>query len=79
MAEWFDLIPDVPGGPRGWIVIRAAKSPVLSWLVVQVLSARRHVGLQIDHHDALIDLPLSAIPQLLDEHTYPRAFIAEFA
>lgn len=74
LAEWFDLIPDVPGGPRGWIVNRAAKSPVLSWLVVQVLSARRHVGLQIDHHDALIDLPLSAIPQLLDEHTYRRHF-----
>ena len=74
LAEWFDLIPDVPGGPRGWIVNRAAASPVLSWLVVQVLSARRHVGLQIDHHDALIDLPLSAIPQLLDEHTYRRHF-----
>ena len=42
--------------------------------MVQVLSARRHVGLQIDHHDALIDLPLSAIPQLLDEHTYRRHF-----
>lgn len=74
LAEWFDLIPDVPGGPRGWILNRAATSPVLSWLVVQVLSARRHVGLQIDHHDALIDLPLSAIPQLLDEHTYRRHF-----
>lgn len=74
LAEWFDLIPDVPGGPRGWIVNRAATSPVLSWLVVQVLSARRHVGLQIDHYEALIDLPLAAIPQLLDQHTYHRHF-----
>ncbi|MCF8604281.1 TniQ family protein [Gordonia sp. HY442] len=74
LAEWFDLISDVPEGPRGWIVNRTAPSPVLGRLVMQVLSARRHVGLQIDHHDALTNLPLSAIPQLLDEHTYRRHF-----
>ncbi|WP_454166306.1 TniQ family protein [Gordonia iterans] len=74
LADWFDLIAAVPGGPQSWLVNRAAMSPVLSWLIVRVLSSRRHVGLQIDHQDGLVDLPLSAIPQLLDQNTYRRHF-----
>lgn len=74
LTEWFSLIPDVPGGPRGWIVNRAPMSPVVSWLAVQVLSSRRHVGLLIDHHEAPTKLSLTAIPQLLDEHLYRRHF-----
>lgn len=74
LTEWFGLIPNVPGGPRGWIVNRTVMSPVLSGLAVQVLAAHRHVGLQLDHQDAAIRVPLSAIPQVLDEHTYRRHF-----
>lgn len=65
LTEWFDLIPGVPGGPRGWIVNRTAMSPVLSGLAVQVFAAHRHVGLQLDHQDTAIKMPLSAIPQAL--------------
>lgn len=79
LTEWFDLIPQVPGGPRGWLVNRTAMSPVLSQLAVQVLSARRHIGLQLDHQDVLIELPLSAIPQLIDERTYRRHFVGMLA
>lgn len=79
LAEWFDLIPDATGGPRGWLVNRTAMSPVLSWLAVQVLSARRHIGLQLDHQDVLIELPLSAIPQLIDVRTYRRHFCGMLA
>ncbi|MBM4474044.1 hypothetical protein GS456_01045 [Rhodococcus hoagii] len=79
LTEWFDLIPSAPGGPRGWIVNRTAMSPVLAWLAIQVLSAHRHVGLQLDHQATAIKLPLSAIPQLLDERTYRRHFVRMLA
>ncbi|MFZ3393946.1 hypothetical protein TVH25_11855 [Rhodococcus sp. 7Tela_A2] len=79
LAEWFTLIPNVPGGPRGWIVNRTVMSPVLGGLAVQVLAAHRHVGLQLDHQATAITMPLSAIPQLLDKHVYRRHFARTLA
>lgn len=79
LSEWFDLIPNTRGGPRGWLVNRTVMSPLLSWLVIQVLSARRHIGLQLDHQDVPSPLPLPAIPQLLDEQTYRRHFAGMLA
>lgn len=79
LMDWFELIPATSGGPRGWLVNRTAMSPVLSWLAIQALSSRRQVGLQLDHQDEPGALPLSAIPQILDERTYRRYFAGMLA
>lgn len=79
LQQWLDLVPAVPGGPQGWLVNRTVMSPALRWLLVSALAARRHVGLQLDHQNQSIRLPLSAIPQVLDELTYRRHFAGMLA
>lgn len=79
LQQWLDLVPAVPGGPQGWLVNRTVMSPALKWLLVSALAARRHVGLQLDHQNQSIGLPLSAIPQVLDERTYRRHFAGMLA
>ncbi len=79
LQQWLDLVPAVPGGPQGWLVNRTAMSPALRWLLVSALAARRHVGLQLDHQNQSTGLPLSAVPQILDERTYRRHFAGMLA
>lgn len=72
LSRWFDLIADVPNGPGNWLVNRTVRTDRMEELIETALIARHDVGRRVSRRRA--NLPLKAIPQLIDHETYRRVF-----
>lgn len=72
LSIWFDLIADVPNGPGNWLVNRTARTESTERLIASALLLRHDVARQVSRNQ--IELPVSAIPQLIDREIYRTVF-----
>jgi len=72
LSIWFDLIAYVPNGPGNWLVNRTARTEAMERLIASALLLRHDVARQVSRNQ--IELPVSAIPQLIDREIYRKVF-----
>lgn len=72
LSPWLDLIADIPNGPGAWLVNRTARSEAMERLIAAALLSRHDVARQVSRNG--VELPASAIPQLIDRETYRTVF-----
>jgi hypothetical protein len=72
LSTWFDLIADVPNGPGNWLVNRTARTEVTERLIATALLLRHDVARQVSR--SRVDLPVSAIPQMIDRDIFQKKF-----
>ncbi|MBU3748845.1 MAG: TniQ family protein [Mycobacterium sp.] len=72
LSPWLDLIADIPNGPGAWLVNRTARTEAMERLIAAALLSRHDVARQVSRNR--IELPVSAIPQLIDRETYRTVF-----
>lgn len=72
LSRWLDLIADIPNGPGAWLVNRTARTEAMERLIASALLLRHDVARQVSRNR--IELPVSAIPQLIDREIYRNVF-----
>lgn len=66
LEPWLALIADEPSGPSVWLKNRTTRTPAMEALIRATTKRRQHVGRRLDRTTRLL-IPLSAVPQMLDE------------
>jgi hypothetical protein len=72
LSLWLDLIADIPNGPGAWLVNRTARTEAMERLISAALLLRHDVARHVSR--SRIELPVSAIPQLIDREVYRNVF-----
>lgn len=74
LEPWLTLIADQPNGPSVWLKNRTTRSRTMEMLIRATTERRHHVGRRLNWISAP-PLPLSAVPQLLDEDIHRDALL----
>jgi len=72
LSPWLDLIAEIPNGPGAWLLNRTARTQAMERLIASALLSRQDVAGQVSRQR--IEVPVSAIPQLIDRDIYFTVF-----
>ncbi len=72
LSLWLDLIADATNGPGNWLVNRTTRTELIERLIATALLLRHDVARQVSRNR--VDLPVSAIPQMIDRDIYQKEF-----